>query len=463
MERASTARPLRRRRRPTLACEPCRRKKVRRKAVKLIASRCDRNLPCEQCSRSKMELCNYLTDNDSLTTGFSNSRATSHITPPRPPGTLYQISIVNTLDTRLAAAEPTRGLSLPGFNASDRVPAHLLHVKDPVITPDIGKPPSSDTDSLSAPKAINIAAASPSAAYKENTVVRGIFSKTKFFGLSHWMNSIYQFPQVYDMLQKCELDETSEARAVYDKCKHLARAIKAQEIAKHNPVANILDHVPPRNVAEPLVQAYLRTFESIFRVLHVPSFLILRAIGITPAPQVLTLSSSYFFASDTSYSTISQWIYVAQSWLNSPFEKSRINVSGTQIHCLLLLSRQANGVGGDLAWVSAGSLLKTAMHIGLHIGPSHLPNVTFYDQEIRRRLWATVLEIVVQSSMDSGGLPLIHMQGIDCELPSNIEDEQLEDANEIIDATHAKLLEEYTMTSVQIALVKSLPLRLEIA
>ena len=154
---------------------------------------------------------------------------------------------------------------------------------------------------------------------------------------------------------------------------------------------------------------------------------------------------------------------MAQSWLNSPFEKSRINVSGTQIHCLLLLSRQANGVGGDLAWVSAGSLLKTAMHIGLHIGPSHLPNVTFYDQEIRRRLWATVLEIVVQFSMDSGGLPLIHMQGIDCELPSNIEDEQLEDANEIIDATHAKLLEEYTMTSVQIALVKSLPLRLEIA
>ncbi|GBF66417.1 transcription factor [Trichophyton mentagrophytes] len=168
-------------------------------------------------------------------------------------------------------------------------------------------------------------------------------------------------------------------------------------------------------------------------------------------------------ASDTSYSSVSQWIYVAQSWLNSPFEKSRINISGTQIHCLLLLARQVNCVGGDLAWVSAGSLLRTAMHIGLHIGPSHLPNVTFYDQEIRRRLWATVLEIVVQSSMDSGGLPLIHMQDIDCELPSNIEDEQLEDANEIIDATHAKPLEEYTMTSVQIALAKSLPLRLEIA
>ncbi|EZF09704.1 hypothetical protein H103_08993 [Trichophyton rubrum CBS 288.86] len=452
MERASTARPLRRRRRPTLACEPCRRKKVRRKAVKLIASRCDRNLPCEQCSRSKMELCNYLTDNDSLTTGFSNSRATSHITPPRPPGTLYQISIVNTLDTRLAAAEPTRGLSLPGFNASDRVPAHLLHVKDPVITPDIGKPPSSDTDSLSAPKAINIAAASPSAAYKENTVVRGIFSKTKFFGLSHWMNSIYQFPQVYDMLQKCELDETSEARAVYDKCKHLARAIKAQEIAKHNPVANILDHVPPRNVAEPLSHWDNPGSSS-------PDFIV-KLLLVMSIGSIFSPARS---ASDTSYSTISQWIYVAQSWLNSPFEKSRINVSGTQIHCLLLLSRQANGVGGDLAWVSAGSLLKTAMHIGLHIGPSHLPNVTFYDQEIRRRLWATVLEIVVQFSMDSGGLPLIHMQGIDCELPSNIEDEQLEDANEIIDATHAKLLEEYTMTSVQIALVKSLPLRLEIA
>ncbi|KAG5207104.1 Fungal transcription factor regulatory middle Homologuey region [Trichophyton interdigitale] len=255
------------------------------------------------------------------------------------------------------------------------------------------------------------------------------------------------------------------------------KLVKRFHVIKAKLSANILDHVPPRNVAEPLVQAYLRTFESIFRVLHVPSFLhdfeshwdnpgSSSPDFIVKLPLVMSIGSIFSpdrSASDTSYSSVSQWIYVAQSWLNSPFEKSRINISGTQIHCLLLLARQVNCVGGDLAWVSAGSLLRTAMHIGLHIGPSHLPNVTFYDQEIRRRLWATVLEIVVQSSMDSGGLPLIHMQDIDCELPSNIEDEQLEDANEIIDATHAKPLEEYTMTSVQIALAKSLPLRLEIA
>ncbi|EFQ96697.1 C6 zinc finger domain-containing protein [Nannizzia gypsea CBS 118893] len=467
---------------------------VKRKVPKLMSSRCNRNLPCEQCSRSKTELCTYLTDDDSLAEGFGHSRVTSRMTPPRLPAagstsrshstapheTSDQISILNSQDTRPAARVPTSGFALPTLSASDpisRFPTHSFPVKDSAISPDIGQTLTLDVDFYTAPKALNTGATSSSTAYDESAVVRGIFSKTRFFGQSHWMNSIYQFSQVYEVIQKFELDETSEARTVYDKCKGLARAIKAQEIAKQPPIADILDHVPPRNIAEPLVQAYLQTFESIFRILHVPSFL--RDFNnhwVNPSSSgpdfiiklLLVMSIGSIFSPDrnisaSNYSSASRWIYTAQSWLNSPFEKGRINISGIQIYCLLLLARQANGVEGDLVWISAGSLLRAAMHIGLHIGPSRLAGVTFFNQEIRRRLWATVLEIVVQSSMDAGGLPLVPIQDIDYEPPSNIDDEQLEDANEDIATTHVKPLKEYTMTSVQIALMKSYPLRLEIA
>lgn len=279
------------------------------------------------------------------------------------------------------------------------------------------------------------------------------------------------------MIQKFESDETSDARVVYDKCKNLARAIKAREIIRQPLRTDFHDYIPPRKTADKLVQVYIRTFESVFRILHIPSFLReCNNYWASPSSSshefviklLLVMTIGMRFSPDhndlVSFSSISsQWIHTAQSWLNSPFEKSRVNVSGIQIYCLLLLTRQVNGVEGDMIWISAGSLLRTAMHMGLHIDPSRLSGMSFFDQEIRKRLWATVLEIIVQSSMDTGGLPLVSIQDIDCEPPSNIDDEQMDEDSRTIAEPIPKSMEQYTRTSVQIALMKSLPVRLEIA
>ncbi|KAK2762687.1 hypothetical protein FQN54_000861 [Arachnomyces sp. PD_36] len=280
----------------------------------------------------------------------------------------------------------------------------------------------------------------------------------------------------YEVVQRFESEETSEIRSVYDNCKRLAKAIKLQEVVKQPLRTDIHDLVPSREVADQLVEAYLRTFESVFRVLHIPSFLreyndswnnpkssshefvvkllLVMAIGMVFLPERSKLRKCG--------SCPDQWIYTAQTWLSSPFEKNRINIPGIQIHCLLLLARLANGVGGDLIWISAGSLLRTAMHVGLHVDPSRLDKMSIFDCIMRRRLWATVLEIVVQSSVDAGGLPLVSMEDIDCELPSNVDDEQLEGEN-LTEAPQPKPEGHYTRSSIQIALMKSLPVRLEIA
>ena len=59
-------------------------------------------------------------------------------------------------------------------------------------------------------------------------------------------------------------------------------------------------------------------------------------------------------------SSVRQWIYAGQSWLSAPFEKSRLNINGLQIYCLLLLARQVNGIESDL--VSSFSLLVLRFH-----------------------------------------------------------------------------------------------------
>jgi hypothetical protein len=56
------------------------------------------------------------------------------------------------------------------------------------------------------------------------------------------------------------------------KCKKLSKLIKSQA-PLHQPILRDFgDYVLPRNMTNQLVQAYLRTFEHIYRVLHVPTF-----------------------------------------------------------------------------------------------------------------------------------------------------------------------------------------------
>jgi hypothetical protein len=83
---------------------------------------------------------------------------------------------------------------------------------------------------------------------------------------------------------------------------------------------------------------------------------------------------------------VHQWVYAAQTWLSGPLEKDRLNLTGLQVYCLTILARQVFSVGGDLIWISMGSLIHMAIQIGLHRDPKHLPPMSILQAEIRRRL-----------------------------------------------------------------------------
>ena len=77
---------------------------------------------------------------------------------------------------------------------------------------------------------------------------------------------------------------------------------------------------------------------------------------------------------------------------------------------------------------------------------------------MRRRLWNTLLEMVLQSSMDSGITPLLSMQDFDTEPPGNFDDECL-----LAEQPTPKPKDEFTQSSVAIALRKTFPIRLAVA
>tara|TARA_R110002003_G_scaffold1005_3_gene21974 strand:+ start:9751 stop:11961 length:2211 start_codon:yes stop_codon:yes gene_type:complete len=308
----------------------------------------------------------------------------------------------------------------------------------------------------------------------------GRFIKSKFYGQSHWVNAI----EPYDALgegnttvnhntNRREVNKKTELYSTVTKIKQMGRIIKTSRLMHPSISKEVQDSIPLREMCDVLIECYLRTFEGVFRVLHVPSF---RKeyesywTGPTPSkPSVIlkillacAIGVPFYAGPDqpSLRTACAKWVQAAAQWLNGPHAKSKLNMAGLQIHILHLLARQVCNIDGDHIWIPAGSLLRTAMHLGLHRDPANFGSISVYHREMRRRLWATVLEITVQSSLDMGMPPMISVNDYDTKAPSNINDEDIGEGHD--QSLDEKQPDEYTDSSIQIAFTETLPVRLEI-
>lgn len=153
-----------------------------------------------------------------------------------------------------------------------------------------------------------------------------------------------------------------------------------------------------------------------------------------------------------------RWIYEAQTYLSEPVFKTRLRIHTVQTRILLLLAMELVDVSGDSIWISAGSLIRTAITMGLHRDPRHLPEMTPLAAEVRRRLWNTIMEVSLQASMSKGGPPLLSMADFDSEAPHNIDDEALTAGLGHVPNDHS----DPTIMSVPRALRATYPIRLKV-
>jgi hypothetical protein len=218
------------------------------------------------------------------------------------------------------------------------------------------------------------------------------------------------------------------------KCKVVARRIKAQR-APEWPTPFVAQ-LPDKALSDDLVECYLGTIEKIYRILHIPTFKkkydalwtsesepdrdflaqlkLVHALGATTYGHKFPLRSSAI-----------RWIYEVQTWISEPEFKSRLGVQFLQTNILLVLAREIVAVGGESSWIACGSLLRTAVSMGLHRDPTLLLATTTFPTEMRRRLWNTILELCLQSSLSTGGPPMISIGDFDTEPPGNFDDDQI--------------------------------------
>ncbi|KAI1770005.1 hypothetical protein F4818DRAFT_450682 [Hypoxylon cercidicola] len=317
-----------------------------------------------------------------------------------------------------------------------------------------------------------------------------VLYKSRLFGQTHSTNAVREFKKIAAFTRN-EAGSSSETanrtttsvaagvqqvRALLQQCKSLSRSLKTTRpgrfLSRPEPVAST------RDAADRLARLYLSHFESVFRVLHVPSFWSewehywtdpAAAMDVTTLKVQLViaigsgLSEGEMLPSSSRgiHQTACRWVFAAQDWLSAPLEKDRLRLDCIQIQCLLMLARQVLPVGSDLCWVTMGTLLRCAIQLGLHRDPKNFPSMSILEAEIRRRLWATILELNIQMSLDSGTPPGISCGDFDTGPPSNVNDENL-DASTTASTLKRQPERVTTQTSLQRFLLQNLPDRLRI-
>ncbi|KJZ79446.1 hypothetical protein HIM_00915 [Hirsutella minnesotensis 3608] len=453
------------RRRPALACEQCRRRKIR----------CDRKSPCGHCDKARIASCTYIpthvpasktkklpsnNDHGLAAEAFAKRVPTQGGDPEGDghavgEGPKSRLASDPARPSTRSAPSSTAGSASESSNVEWLVArvheleeklARVVHIHDDVSSPQKHGPA------------------------ELSKVFTGTVSKTRYFGQTHWMSVRGLLPVEFGLLGPGESERTGAYPALL-KCKNLARRIKE---FRHRPLSSesIGKQIPSRDMSDKLIESYLGTFEGVLRILHVPSF---RAdyerywqnpeaaneAFVVQLQLCLALGSTLHDELFTMRAWAAQWIYEAQLWLMLPPEKSRMTIPSIQIMCLLILAKSTCGVGSDLAWITTGALVRQAMLMGLHRDPRHLGQMTTFRAEMRRRLWATVLELNLQSSFEASGPPLQSTNDYDTQSPANVNDEELSDENDGVQPL-GQPLDHPTQTSVQIMILQSLPLRLDL-
>jgi hypothetical protein len=297
-------------------------------------------------------------------------------------------------------------------------------------------------------------------------ISRSIAHKNRLFGQTHWMNGFVMFRDMIEMMEPILRSGATGLVPNIHRAKLLARVIKSQRspIWPTPPTRDL----PPKHICDQLLAGYLRTMETVYRVLHIPSFqrvyddwwaikAELSMAFMIMLKLVLAIGATVYDDSFSMRVDAIRWVYEAHTWMSSPTFKSQLGVQYLQISILLIIARELVDVGSELVWISVGAIYRTAVYIGLHKDPSQLPSMTSLEAEMRRRVWNTILELSLQESMLSGGPCFFSLEDFNTAPPGNYDDEQLIAADLV-----ARLEDVYTQTSAAIALRKTMPARLAV-
>lgn len=245
--------------------------------------------------------------------------------------------------------------------------------------------------------------------------------------------------------------------------------------------AEVFAALPEKTVVDMHVSAYFQTWGTTYRILHEPSFLedYHNFWKHTPgdysqatfaAMLVLIIANTKclapkddVFVDDASADreSASNFIKLYDSWFSRQTQK-RYDLLFSQLQCMALLTKRVNCIQLKQDWVASGGLVRLAIASGMHRNPSILTSgkTSEFEKEMKRRLWAIIMELELQSSLESGLQSSLGDLYFDTPAPANLSDDALGPGSQYIPASSP--VDNFTPMSFLAVASESLPFRVRL-
>tara|TARA_R110002003_G_scaffold37_2_gene2133 strand:+ start:35708 stop:37489 length:1782 start_codon:yes stop_codon:yes gene_type:complete len=238
------------------------------------------------------------------------------------------------------------------------------------------------------------------------------------------------------------------------------------------------EFLPPRRYCDRLISIYCKHFERTMRVLHIPTFMrqyeqlwreenAESCNSASILPQLTAVMSMAYHMDDARELGEEQphrfylkgaALDLIQAWVDELSRKQRTELSTLQVEILLLLAKSLRHLHPEKLWSLTGALVRSAMVLGLNMDHSAVKEFTPYQAEMRRRVWATILEIDLQASVTTGMPTVLPELDPGSLALSNLNDSDFDESSTSLPSSRS--LETYTDSIYQVILASSLPQRL---
>lgn len=243
--------------------------------------------------------------------------------------------------------------------------------------------------------------------------------------------------------------------------------------------------IPVKSIADELLEIYVTRFETTYRVLHLPTLRkeydefwegsapptvptasavrLLLVLAAAFSLRELCPNKTVFGGTAVSRDTARKWIEACDSWLSIAASRGQSSQSWTllSLTTLSIIARHANQIRRSEFWTSTGALLRQAMAAGYHRETQHATmKVSPFHREMRRRLWATIVELDLQACVERGMPPSLRREDFNTVAPLHINDEALRE--DMREPPSPLPLDSLSATSFQTTLYRSLDVRLRV-
>ncbi|KAJ5678791.1 hypothetical protein N7462_007035 [Penicillium macrosclerotiorum] len=312
-------------------------------------------------------------------------------------------------------------------------------------------------------------------------VVKG--SRSRYHGQNNRITLLNQFPNAKAFINQCSTDSAlvglaKEVQFLQAKTQEVINSPNSMSgIGTFAELENLLNRLPPKTACDRLLDVYIKNLEKTFRIIHVPSFVRRHGIFwqstdhklfcIAPLLTAILAVAVCLEPDPFSPELLSSWDYLKndaiellQIWLNNLPRKYRVDLESLQVETLIVLSRQLRLESPEELWKASGSLVRSAIVMGLHVNLSHNTSLSVFQAECRRRLWITIVEMDLQVSIAAGMPVMTPALDFGPLTPANLDDGMFDEST--LELPPPMPLEEETSASSQIILATSLSRRIRI-